>query len=169
VRDEMLRAGRLCLRPAHPDDAVELAPHLMRLDVLEVEALGRDPLEALTLPFFYGHGAETVTCWRDDGIIIGMGGVFPFRVGQGAVWYLGRDEIRETPRDAIILAKRYLAQLRKTYSWLGNIIIDGDPERARLIRNMGFDIGADVTQYSDIAFRSFGWKADGPERDGGPV
>lgn len=130
----------ITLEPATEADALELAPLLREADRAEVLALGRDPVEALSVSV--GRSAEAWTARDDGGAIICMGGVVPASlIGPTASpWLLGSPLVERHARTFLRETRRLVDRWSQEWPSLRNMV-DARYERAhRWLRRIGFTV-----------------------------
>ena len=97
------------------------------------------PLDTLLAPFAAGYGDQTWAA-EMDGKCVAMGGIVPHNGNAAYVWLLADDILREHPIPVLRKMRQELDRLNDIRPVLWSACYD-DPERLRLLRILGFDIG----------------------------
>lgn len=128
------------IRPATPQDALELAPKMRAMDRYEVEAIaGLDPLAALALGLFHSD-----PCWAGvdaEGRVVAMWGIVPLVPNShGSIWLLSSDMVGDHVREIVKSAGKWLDEQQKKYPLLTNVVSADNRVHQRLLRYLGFTL-----------------------------
>ena len=119
------------------EDVYVLIPLLRREDVREIKALGHTAEQSLLNGFIYSNKCYTV---RVDNEIAGMFGISNYNQPKGfaSIWFLGSDKTKTTPRDWLVLGKKYIKEFLTTYDLIGGWIDSRQKLHIRWLQAMGF-------------------------------
>lgn len=127
------------MRPARLSDAASLAPRLRHWDRIECRLGGHSPIMALALPWIEGDGWNTTALIRDDGEVVGMGGVRPLGDGSGSIWYLGADLKPHERTPFLRLSAPWVEHVSAPYRIVGNVVPAAHSDSIRWLRILAFD------------------------------
>ena len=136
--------GKIIIRRATVQDAIDMAPHLRDCDVLELSrASDKAPQDLLkssveeSLKDGYAMAAVTA-----EGLVVSLFGVgnlpaFPDRK-VGVIWLLGHKELTKYPREFAKWSRTYCRQWQQEYDQLFNFV-DADNTTSRAwLKWLGF-------------------------------
>tara|TARA_R110002020_G_scaffold167780_6_gene356277 strand:- start:426 stop:908 length:483 start_codon:yes stop_codon:yes gene_type:complete len=131
------------IRQSNHADVELLAPILRDADVLELEACGKTPQQALEEGLRDSNPAMVVC---EDGKPLAMFGVCPCPdieemsgVRFGSIWYLGSDEATKDAKRFMRISREWLGRLSEGYDVLGNMVDERNSVHVRWIAAMGFE------------------------------
>lgn len=133
-----------------------LADGLRQQDVAELEALGRDPRDAL-LEAVSSCGVLVFTI-HVDGRAAGVFGAMATAVpGVGAAWMLGTDNLLSIRRELVREGVRWINFLNTVYPVLTNYVDERNDISIRWLERLGFEFPYvdDFVTDEGITFRRF--------------
>jgi hypothetical protein len=142
------------LVPATPAHVGTIAARMREMDVIECQALGRNPKQALRLGLI---GSVHVLTAKLNGRPEAMMGLTPVSAieGTGAPWFLGTEAVYDHPRAMLALGPKVLAIWRDSSPSLSNVVAQENVRAIRMLRRWGFEIGSEVTMIGGVAFLTF--------------
>lgn len=135
------------------DDVYEIKPHLRVEDVREIEILGHTAEQALLNGFIFSNECFTV---RIDGEVAGMFGYSDYEQPKNVaiIWFLGTDKTKTTPREWLVLGRKYINMFLEKYNVIGNLIDLRQTKHIKWLEALGFKFGASY-DVKGFKFREF--------------
>lgn len=121
------------------EHAIFIAANMRGHDLLELEASGRDPFDAML------KGWKTSTkCWTGlvDGVPAIMFGVAPISAltGHGSPWLLGTPDALKIKRNFLLNSVGYVKEMLRLYPQLTNYVDCRNRQSVRWLKWLGFQL-----------------------------
>jgi hypothetical protein len=145
--------------PATEDHILGIAPRMRRADEEEVRAAsGRCPVGALMHSLERSDFAYTVFFDGQPETMFGCGTV-DLLSKTGAPWLLGTDALERNRRHFLRGSRYWVAEMRKRYSVLRNMVDDRNTVSKRWLEWLGFELSEPMPYgYERLSFRVFEMK-----------
>ncbi|MEL6509044.1 MAG: phage protein Gp13 family protein [Pseudomonadota bacterium] len=133
------------IRKATMDDVQELASNMREDDQKECWDIARmDPFTAAAAGYASGTAEALVS---DGGCFVGLAGVVPKDNGEGLVWMLTTDKVKEHALQLVREGRDWLDAVSKDYTRIHNVVTVQNKLHVRLIKAMGFTFRPKVNNY----------------------
>lgn len=153
----MKRATRdqpVCVVTAAAEHIPDLARRLRTIDLIECQAMGHTPEQALRHGL--AAGAKTWTALIDT-IPHAMFGVVVDNAdnGVGIPWFLGSDQVAYQARLLIAHGPAFVAEMHRHARQIVNFVSSDNRQAIRLLELWGFTVEHELVVTRGIAFRRF--------------
>lgn len=128
------------------EDIKKIASGLRQADANEIDALGREPEEAIEESYF-GSKPKCYT-FIGKGVPAAMFGVVPFEENErwGSIWLLGTDRVTNViPISFLKWTKKFLPTLLEPYDMVCNIVDARNTVHIKWIKWLGFTFIRELT------------------------
>jgi len=139
---------------AEPAHISYLAANMRAADVIECEAVGRSPVEALANGLVSSLWALTAIVDDEPHAMMGVSSRNMIE-GIGVPWMLGTERVYDHARDLIRYAPVILGEMHRTFDVLENLVSVDNARAIRFLRHAGFEIYPDVSMVGATAFVRF--------------
>jgi hypothetical protein len=142
------------LVPASRAHIGRIANRMRAADVLECEALGYSPRQALRQCL---TGSTMALTAKVDGQAEAMLGLTPVSLleGKGRPWMLGSELIYSHWREMLAWGPRIIAVMRDSTPHLSNVVAEDNVRAIRLLRRWGFEVGTEAEMIGSVPFLTF--------------
>jgi hypothetical protein len=124
---------------AEPHHAAWLASHLCPEDLVELEALGVEPVHGLTRSIEVSDPAFAIFIGDEIAALLGV----VRRDWGGQFWLLTGTAVRRSPIAFIRAAKPVFAEISSPYLLMANIVDARHDQALRLAKHFGFELSPD--------------------------
>jgi hypothetical protein len=124
------------------------------IDVLECEAMGHSPKQALRLGLQSPGEAWTAKVDGRPEAMFGLN-VESALGGIAHPWMLGSDAIYQHPREMIRWGEGLVRRWVDSYGALSNLVSVQNAPAIRMLRRWGFDIGTEIVERAGVSFVEF--------------
>tara|TARA_R100001198_G_scaffold58615_1_gene33772 strand:- start:66 stop:551 length:486 start_codon:yes stop_codon:yes gene_type:complete len=143
----------ISVQPSTEKDAKYLAKHLRQQDIMEVEAVGQDPLTALTYPIHH-KDAQTFTLFYGNEPVL-MGGTVAESVGLARVWLLASDKAFKKPMKLALLSRKWVDLIHRPYEILYNYVWIDNKKAVKLLQHLNCKFDKEYIKKKNLDFVKF--------------
>lgn len=131
-----------------------LAARMREMDRIEVGAFGRTPETALRLGLASSVWALTALVDEEPHAMMG---VSPRNMieGVGIPWMLGSERIYDHGRDLVRYGPSIIAEMRRSFERLENVVHTGNVRAIRFLRHFGWEISEQLETHGGVEFVRF--------------
>tara|TARA_R100000458_G_scaffold56813_1_gene62162 strand:+ start:25 stop:510 length:486 start_codon:yes stop_codon:yes gene_type:complete len=141
------------LHPSTIRDAEYLAKNLRKQDLMEVEAVGQDPLTSLTYPIHH-RDAQTFTLFYGKEPVLMIGTVAE-SVGLARLWMLASDNAFKRPMKLALLSRKWVDVLHKPYEILYNYVWIENKKAVKLLQHLNCRFDKEYIKKKNLDFVKF--------------
>lgn len=129
--------NKVIIVPSVAGDILELKDNLRAEDVMECQACGHNPEDALFLSYTFSTECYSA---KVKGYTEAMFGVSSFNQpeGYGVIWYLGSDESFKHPKALVNDAREVINKWFETYKVLYNAVDARNDRHIAWLKHLGF-------------------------------
>lgn len=142
------------LVPADDAHIKPLASRMREADRIEVAALGRTPETALRNGLRGSLWALTALVDDEPHAMLGLVPVNAM-VGEACPWMLGSEAIYDHGRDLLRYGPGIVAEMRRGFERLGNVVHTENHRALRFLRRLGFQISEEQEVHGGLTFVRF--------------
>lgn len=146
--------SRVRLVPAESKHIGRIARLMRHHDIVECEAMGKSPKQALRQALALSDKAWTALV--DDRPEAMFGVVTESLLGRTAVpWFLGTDEVYRHGRELLMWGPPMLSRLCDSRCAFRNLVSSHNSQAIRLLKRWGFTVADEETDVRGVLFRYF--------------
>lgn len=146
--------NNLIFVPSKAEDVYELTNKLRAEDVMECQAAGHTPAEALMNGYTYSEICLTAKVKGKAEAMFGVCSVNQPK-GFGVVWYLGSNESFNYPISLVKKGRKYVKEWLKKYTVLFNCVDKRNVRHIEWLKRLGFTFTQPITMPSGYEFLQF--------------